>query len=227
MASKPCANQMGTAQTMIDRRAVVRNLITTAAIFTSPKLVFADEKLVPANDPGGPRPPNSSPPSQARMHWPEETVDQTALFEAYGDPRDSSMLRRVRTPWPLQLAWAPDQHRDFVLVHHKCADSVGTILERVLQAYGPAEIQRLRLNVYGGDHNDRRMAGASRWSLHAWGIALDFDPTRNQLRWGADKAQLARPDYAEWWGIWEAEGWYSLGRNKNYDWMHVQAAWRK
>jgi hypothetical protein len=60
--------------------------------------------------------------------------------------------------------------------------------------------------------------------MHSWGIAIDFDPMRNQLKWGRDKARLAKPDAKKFWQAWERQGWVSLGRRKNYDWMHVQAA---
>lgn len=49
-------------------------------------------------------------------------------------------------------------------------------------------------------------------------------PDRNQLKMGRDRAVFARPDYDVWWRCWEEEGWTSLGRTRNYDWMHVQAA---
>jgi len=49
---------------------------------------------------------------------------------------------------------------------------------------------------------------------------------RNKLRWGKDKTQFAKPEYEQWWKFWEEEGWVSLGRLKNYDWMHAQSARR-
>jgi len=60
--------------------------------------------------------------------------------------------------------------------------------------------------------------------MHAWGVALDFDPNRNQLNWGRDRASFSHPDYDNWWKCWEEEGWISLGRKRNFDWMHIQAA---
>jgi len=68
------------------------------------------------------------------------------------------------------------------------------------------------------------MRGGNSWSMHSWGIAIDFDASRNQLRWGREKAVLAKPVYDAWWKAWEDEGWVSLGQERNYDWMHVQAA---
>ena len=86
------------------------------------------------------------------------------------------------------------------------------------------EIHRLRLDVWGGCLNVRKMRGGTRNSMHSWGIALDYDPQNNQLKWGSDRATFAQPDYNKWWEFWEEEGWVSLGRTRNYDWMHVQAA---
>jgi hypothetical protein len=60
--------------------------------------------------------------------------------------------------------------------------------------------------------------------MHSWGIALDFDPDRNQLSWGKPKALFSGVGYLPFWQAWEAEGWVSLGRKRDFDWMHVQAA---
>jgi hypothetical protein len=68
------------------------------------------------------------------------------------------------------------------------------------------------------------MRGGTALSMHAWGIAVDLDPINNQLRWGKDRASFARPEYLPFWKIVEAHGATSLGRAKNYDWMHFQFA---
>jgi hypothetical protein len=78
--------------------------------------------------------------------------------------------------------------------------------------------------LFGGCLNVRRMRGGSAWSMHSWGIAFDFDPDRNQLRWGRDRAAFAKPEYNKWFELWEEEGAVSLGRVRNFDWMHVQFA---
>jgi len=99
-----------------------------------------------------------------------------------------------------------------------------SVLEDVLKHYGLEEIKRLKLDVWGGCYNDRPIRGGSKPSMHSWGIAMDYDPANNKLRWGKDKATFAQPEYLEWWKIWERHGWISLGRQRNFDWMHVQAA---
>jgi hypothetical protein len=60
--------------------------------------------------------------------------------------------------------------------------------------------------------------------MHSWGIAFDFDPDRNQLKWDHTRASFARPEYEKWFYLWEEEGAVSLGRARDYDWMHIQFA---
>jgi len=98
------------------------------------------------------------------------------------------------------------------------------VFNNVLNYYGPQQIRELRLDLWGGCYNERPLRGGTKWSMHSWAIAVDFDPLRNKLEWGRNKAAFARPVYDKWWQFWEDEGWVSLGRDKNFDWMHVQAA---
>lgn len=153
--------------------------------------------------------------------WPGSSESELIAF--YGQPGDESQLVTVDIPYELRLAWDTSTRLTRLRCHHKVAGSVVLVLNNVLAHYGPAEIRRLRLDLFGGCYNYRRMRGGSSWSTHAWGIALDFDPDRNQLSWGRDRASFAKNDYDKWWEIWESQGWTSLGRSKNYDWMHVQA----
>ncbi|HEU0223340.1 MAG TPA: hypothetical protein VFR34_14165, partial [Paracoccaceae bacterium] len=108
--------------------------------------------------------------------------------------------------------------------HERAADSLARILARVAATYAPAEIERLGLDMLSGDYQARRMRGGTRTSMHAWGIAIDFDGCNNRLTWGRDQASFARDAYLPWWQIWEEEGWVSLGRHRNFEWAHVQAA---
>lgn len=85
-------------------------------------------------------------------------------------------------------------------------------------------IRELRLDVYGGCFNNRPIRGGSRPSLHAWGIAIDMDPERNTLYMSTPEAVFSGPEYDAFWSIVEKEGAFSLGRERNYDWMHFQFA---
>ncbi len=86
------------------------------------------------------------------------------------------------------------------------------------------ERRHLGIDVFGGSLNVRKMRGGESYSMHSWGIAIDFDPERNALGWNQSKARLAAADAADFWKIWEGEGWVSMGRARDFDWMQVQAA---
>ncbi len=108
--------------------------------------------------------------------------------------------------------------------HKLVAPSLERVLSSVLKVYGMKEIERLQLDLYAGclSSPPRLMRGGTQYSTHSWGISLDFMSAKNQLRWKEGQATLARPEYVPFWECWELEGWTSLGRRYNYDWMHVQ-----
>jgi hypothetical protein len=166
-------------------------------------------------------PPASTNPNR----WPTESAVPT-FYGPHGLPGGfTPPLVKVPSPWPFRIAWNLTETRSFLWAHERTAPSVTRILHRIHHHYGEAQLRALRLDIFSGDYAPRLMRGSrTRWSMHAWGIAYDFDDTRNRLHWGADRASLARPEYRPFWDIWEAEGWVSLGRTKNHDWMHVQAA---
>ena len=160
-------------------------------------------------------------PSTHRDRWPLES--ETALSDFYGVPGDVPLVQ-IELPYKLCLSWNLRQQVSRLTCHAQVADSLSKVLTGVLEYYGEDGIRELRLDRFGGCYNHRRKRGGTSWSTHAWGIALDFDPDRNRLKWGRDRAALASADYDHWWQLWEEEGWYSLGRARNIDWMHVQAA---
>lgn len=131
---------------------------------------------------------------------------------------------RLRLPYNMKLAWDKKQTVKSFFCHEKVADVMHHCLQEVLAHYGPEQIKKLRLDLWGGCFNNRRMKGSSAWSMHAWGIALDMDPERNRYRWTSDQAAFAKPEYEAWWAIWEEAGAISLGRERNFDWMHLQFA---
>lgn len=141
----------------------------------------------------------------------------------YGDRGEHQV--KVTSPYMMFLAWNNDQELNSFLCHEKVADSLSQALEEILREYGEVRIRNFGLDQFGGCLNVRLMRGSKhQWSMHSWGIAVDWYPQKNQLRWGRDRAMFAQPEYNAFWEIWESLGWVSLGRERNYDWMHVQAA---
>lgn len=153
--------------------------------------------------------------------WPSQTP-QESLVKFYGGVGENQIS--VEVPYPHKLSWNKATVIQRFQCHEKVGDSLQRVLSRVLNHYGMEEIQRLRLDLWGGCLNVRKMRGGSHYSLHSWGIAVDYDPERNRLKWGRDRAHFARPDYDTWWRLWQEEGWVGLGRHRNFDWMHIQAA---
>ncbi len=168
-----------------------------------------------------PRPWRDDEPSDRNPHnWPDQNqANLDAFFGRVGENQTSLML-----PYPHRLAWDLRQAVNSFSCNIKVHDSARRALTKVFDHYGIEQIRDLHLDRFGGCLNVRRMRGGSNWSMHSWGIAIDYDPDRNQLKWGRDRAAFAQPEYDAWWRIWEEEGWVSLGRSRNYDWMHVQAA---
>ena len=156
-------------------------------------------------------------PAPVNNRWP--TRNQREAF--YGRPGTGHTLLNI--PYPMRIAWDTKQTVNRVTVHSKCADSLDRILKEILQVYGYDEIRKLGIDLFGGIYNNRPVRGGSALSDHAYAAAIDLDPERNQLRWGADRAVFARPVYNKMFDAFEREGWVSLGRERNFDWMHISA----
>jgi len=152
--------------------------------------------------------------------WPKQT--QSELTKFFGKVGTNQVY--VELPYPHRLAWDKDTVVTRTKCNKKVHDSIKRVLTKVLKHYGIDEIKRLGLDLFGGCFNVRKKRGGTTYSTHSWGIALDYDPTNNRLKWGRDRATFAKPEYDQWWKYWEDEGWVSLGRARNFDWMHVQSA---
>lgn len=138
----------------------------------------------------------------------------------YGEQGTKQVYAQV--PFKLRLAWDLNQTISRFQCHESIQGNVETIFEEMLISYGYDKLKELGLDIFGGCLNVRNMEGGSTASVHSWGLAIDLDPLNNQLKWGKDKAEFARPEYDKFWEIVERNGGYSLGRTKNYDWMHFQ-----
>lgn len=144
------------------------------------------------------------------------------IMKTYGQPGDEKNMTIITTPFPLVIAWDTKITTTKMKIHKLAADSMKAILKELLDTYGLAEIQRLGINLFGGTYNFRQMRGGTEWSVHSWALAIDLDPSRNGLKATSKTAQFAKPEYKKMIDIFYKYGWYSLGREKNYDWMHFQ-----
>lgn len=182
------------------------------------KALRLSSSVTPEPRPVGEEQPAPSPTPVVVSPWPK----QPGVPAFYGAVGTSQV--RVPLPFSMRLAWDLGAVVNSITLHARVAKSAERAFVRIAHEYTPAERADLGLDLFGGSLNVRRMRGGSAYSMHSWGIAIDFDPERNQLRWGRDKARLAKADAEPFWRAWEDEGWVSLGRERNYDWMHIQAA---
>lgn len=163
--------------------------------------------------------------------WPSDKLAELEGF--FGKPRENDCsaieprLVKIDSPWRMPLDWNMSQSRSFFKVHELVAPSLERVLTAIEASYSKTEVEQLGLNRFSGDYVCRKITGGSRMSTHAYGIALDFYGSRNELRrttHDTPPPTLAHVDCQKFWEAFENEGWYSLGRSQNYDWMHVQAA---
>jgi hypothetical protein len=152
--------------------------------------------------------------------WPSQNYNELVRF--YGEVGKNQTS--LKLPYPMKLAWDSGSIVQRFTCHQKVKDVFEEVFVETLDHYGLDGVKELRLDVFGGCLNVRRMRGGNAWSMHSWGIAYDLDPDRNRLTWGRDKAVFAKAEYEPYWKIVESKGLISLGRLRNYDWMHVQAA---
>lgn len=155
-------------------------------------------------------------------HMPTTFPRQADAQEFYGKPGENHTL--LTLPYPFRLAWEPKTVVEKITINKKCSASAERALKAALDHYGHDQLKTLGLDLFGGCFNNRNMRGGRRLSMHAYACAIDIDPDHNQLRWGSDRARMAGADYAPFLDAFEAEGWISLGRERNFDWQHLQAA---
>jgi hypothetical protein len=107
--------------------------------------------------------------------------------------------------------------------HKKVSQAFLNVFNDLLKTYGEKKINELEINDFGGCFNYRLMRGSNtKLSAHSWGTAIDLDPNRNTLKETSTTARFAKPEYKAMIDIFEKHGFASLGRLKNYDWMHFQ-----
>lgn len=149
--------------------------------------------------------------------WNPTTSQLKAAYGAVG--KNQGM---VQCPYVMRLDWDLDTVVTRFSAHTRAVRPFEAALDGVLKHYGIDKIRELGLDRFGGCLNVRKKRGGSTWSTHAWGIAIDLYPSRNKLKWDHNKALFARKDYRKFFEIFEDQGFVSLGRCYDFDWMHLQ-----
>ena len=145
------------------------------------------------------------------------------LISKYGHPNENgTYLKTITLPYPMRIAWDTDTKVTKMRCHKDAADAFLAVFNDLLAHYGYERIVELGIDLYGGCFNFRKMRGGTSWSTHSWGIAIDLDPARNTLKETAKTARFARAEYKDMIDIFYKHGFISLGREKNFDWMHFQ-----
>lgn len=150
-------------------------------------------------------------------------ITTTQATNKYGIPsKNPNYLVTLNLPYPMRLAWDKNVKVNRIQCHKLVHDKLKAIFAEILEVYGYEKIVELGIDLFGGCFNFRAMRGGTALSRHSWGIAVDLDPERNLLKETSRTARFARPEYKAMIDIFYKHGFISLGREKNYDWMHFE-----
>jgi hypothetical protein len=147
------------------------------------------------------------------------------IMSKYGQPGNADNFTIIPLPYPMRIAWDTKVSVQKMQCHELAAEPFTKVFSQLLTHYGLPELQRLGIDLFGGCVNVRTMRGSkTRWSRHAWGIAIDLDPARNGLKVKKPVAQFSKPEYKPMIDIFYQNGFVSYGIEKDFDWMHFELA---
>lgn len=177
-----------------------------------------------------------------RLHGKREDVDRTPVdyqrpshlnlpsqaevASFYGRPGDQikGRLETVSLPFKLRIDYNLRQRISRVTLHQKCAPSFVAAITEVRERYGADRMSELGIDRYAGGYNHRKMRGGSKWSMHAYGCAVDFYAAPNGLRMSCPQALFCGTEYRDFLDIMESHGWLPAIRLWGKDAMHFQQA---
>lgn len=161
-----------------------------------------------------------------------DLYSESQAIESFGQPHEDPKLSGVEpqlvffdTPFKLRLyARSGKAEVTRIRCHKIIASYAEAALNRVLEVYGPEQIVKLGLDVYGGCYNPRTVRGGKTWSKHAFAIAFDFLQAENGLNTPFHASTFGRPEYKDYLDIWQECGFANLGRIPTFarDAMHFE-----
>ncbi len=150
-------------------------------------------------------------------------LNTAQIIKQFGQPNQKgTYLTTIKLPYPMRLSWDKKTKVTKMSCHKLVAQQFTDIFNDLLAYYGYEKIVELGIDLFGGCFNFRAMRGGLDYSRHSWGIAIDLDPERNLLHETSKTARFARLEYKPMIDIFYKHGFISLGKEKNYDWMHFE-----
>lgn len=152
-------------------------------------------------------------------------LSDSQIIAKFGQPGDTDNFYVIDLPYPMRIAWDSKVTTKRMQCHKLAVEPFQAVFRDLLAHYGLTELQRLGIDLFGGCVNVRTMRGSkTKWSRHAWGIAIDLDPARNGLKTKAPIAQFSKPEYKAMIDIFAKHGFIGYGPEKDFDWMHFELA---
>jgi hypothetical protein len=149
-------------------------------------------------------------------------LSQSEMIKYFGVPNNlgAGYLTTITLPYTM---YYDGNEVKTMRCHKLVAKAFLNVFNDLLLHYGYAKLKELDITDFGGCFNYRLMRGSNtRLSMHSWGTAIDLDANRNTLKESHKTARFARPEYKAMIDIFYKHGFISLGREKDYDWMHFQ-----
>ena len=150
------------------------------------------------------------------------TTQQATKKYGTANVTGAGYLVKIKLPYPMRIAWDLDSSVNSMMCHKLVADNFIAVFDELLSVYGYDKIKELGIDLFGGCFNYRKMRGGNALSMHSYGLAIDLDPARNLLKESSKTARFARPEYKAMIDIFYKHGFISLGREKNFDFMHFE-----
>ena len=100
------------------------------------------------------------------------------ISQVFGQPGNESSLKNVTLPYPMKIAWEASSSRSSLKMHKLIADQMVSALSEI-KGLGMDFVKKYGLDLFGGDYNVRSVRGGTQMSDHAWGIAIDLNPSVN------------------------------------------------
>ena len=171
----------------------------------------------------------------------DEVIDRTPVDSDLGDPgipkqsqcdavygrpgnEIASRLVMIELPFKLRIDYNLRAKTNRIRAHKDAAPGLEAALIEVHRQYGIEKMQALGIDRYGGAYNHRKMRGGSKWSMHAYGVAIDFYAELNGLRTKCPEALFCNPEYKRFLDIMEDHEWLPALRLWGKDGMHFQRA---